>query len=530
MKTKIFLFIFLATLTFSSCGLLDVELNDTLQEDNYFNTEQQMQTALNGVYVTVADGYLYGNYMLGRLGLDADEGYNCYSSDVGSVSQYLAAPSDTKILSYWRKLYEGINRANLLLANIDKPKMDSLKRIDIKGQAMFLRAYYYSMLVTRFGDVPLVLKLAESGNAEEVLVPQTATKDIYDFIISEMTQAADMVSDIDKVESPGRVSKSAIRGILSRMCLYAAGNPVNDTKRYDEAAYWAKKVIDSNKHALNSSYKQIFINYAQDIYDYKESIWEVEFWGNNTGNYTNVAGMVGRNNGISNTADYNFGYSAGMIRSTTVLYDLYAADGTDTRRDWSIAPYYYTGNPAVLVNWTAGGTKFQRYCGKFRREYEKLTPKSTTATPQNFPLLRYSDVLLMYAEAVVQKATKTSAETDSAYWAINQVRRRAYGFNLNTPAPTVDLNNLSTSDMMKQIQNERSRELSFECLRKNDLVRWGIFYSKMKNVLANIPAGTSSYITYANNTYGNVSQRDVLWPIPTYEIGVNRYLKQNKGW
>ena len=222
-------------------------------------------------------------------------------------------------------------------------------------------------------------------------------------------------------------------------------------------------MIDSNKHALNPSYKQIFINYAQDIYDYKESIWEVEFWGNNTGNYTNVAGMVGRNNGILNTADYDFGYSAGMIRSTSVLYDMYAADGIDSRRDWVIAPYYYSGNPAVLVNWTAGGTKFQRYCGKFRREYEKLTPKSTTATPQNFPLLRYSDVLLMYAEAVVQKEAKTTAETDSAYWAVNQVRRRAYGFNLNTAAPTVDVSNLSTSDFLTQIQNERSRELAFEC-------------------------------------------------------------------
>ena len=241
MKTKIYLIIFLATLALNSCGLLDVELNDTLQEENYFNNEQQMQTALNGVYATLGDSYLYGNYMLGRLGLDADEGYNSYSSDVGSVSQYLAAPSDTKILSYWRKLYEGINRANLLLENIDKPEMDSVQRLNIKGQAMFLRAYYYSMLVTRFGDVPLVLHLAKSGNADEVLVPQTSTKEIYEFIVSEMTQAAAIVKDIDMVESPGRVSKSAIWGVLSRVCLYMAGQPVNDTKRYAEAAYWAKK-------------------------------------------------------------------------------------------------------------------------------------------------------------------------------------------------------------------------------------------------------------------------------------------------
>ncbi|MBX9734452.1 MAG: RagB/SusD family nutrient uptake outer membrane protein, partial [Chitinophagaceae bacterium] len=247
-------------------------------------------------------------------------------------------------------------------------------------------------------------------------------------------------------------------------------------------------------------------------------------------NYINTAGMVGRNNGILNTEDNNIGYCAGMLRSTTVLYDSYAANGTDTRRDWAIAPYYFSGSPATVVNWTIGGTKFQRHCGKFRREYETLTPKSTTATPQNFPLLRYSDVLLMYAEAVNRKSTKTTNETDSAYWAINQVRRRAFGFNLDTPAPTVDLSNLAESDLFLEIQKERSRELCFECLRKNDLVRWGIFYTQMRNVFANIPTGTSSYITYAKNTYSNVSQRDVIWPIPTYEIGVNRYLKQNQGW
>lgn len=530
MKTKL-LILFILIYSFSACDFLDVNLNGTLQEKTYFNTEQQLQTSLNGVYATLAESYLYGNYMLGRFGLEADEGYNSYSSDVGSVSQYQAAASDVKILNYWRRLYEGINRANLLLANIDKPEMDSLKRVDIKGQTMFLRAYYYSMLVTRFGDVPLVTTLAKSGNSSEVMIPQTAAKDIYEFIISEMTTAADMVSDIDVVESPGRVSKSAVWGILSRMCLYMAGNPINDKKRYEDAAFWAKKVIDSKKHTLIGSYQQIFINYAQDFYDHRESIWEVEFWGNNTGNYTNVAGMVGRNNGILNTkGDNNIGYCAGMIRATTVLYDTYSADGLDTRRDWCIAPYYFDGNPAVKVNWSAGGTKFQRHCGKFRREYELLTPKSTTATPQNFPLLRYADVLLMYAEAVNMKESSTQSEIDSAYLAINLVRRRAYNFNINTPAPTIDLTNMDKERFLKEIQDERFKELCFECLRKNDLIRWNIFYDRMKGVYANIPPGTSSYINYARNTYNNASYRDVLWPIPTYEIGVNKLLKQNANW
>ena len=78
----------------------------------------------------------------------------------------------------------------------------------------------------------------------------------------------------------------------------------------------------------------------------------------------------------------------------------------------------------------------------------------------------------MYAEAVNMKENKTTAETDSAYWAINQVRRRAYGYNLSTAAPTIDLSNLTKEAFLKEIQDERYRELSFECLRKNDLIRW----------------------------------------------------------
>lgn len=516
---------------FNSCEFLDAPVHGIVQDENYFKNEQQVEIALNGVYAILAETGLYGSYMIGRLGLDADEAYNYYTTDVGTVSQYAASPSDNKILSYWRTVYYGISRANLLLDNIDKPRMDSVQRANIKGQTIFLRAYYYSMLVTRFGNVPLVVKLAQSGNANDVLISPSPAKEVYEFIIAEMEKAAELVPEVDEVESPGRVSKSVVWGMLARMNLYMAGNPVNDTKRYEDAAFWAKKVIDSGKHKLNPVYKQVFINYAQDLYDYKESIWEVEFWGNNTGIYTGyLAGSVGLNNGILNTKDLSIGYSNGILRVTTPLYNLYAADGTDLRRDWSIAPYYYTGNPGKAIFWNINASKFNNYCGKFRRENEILEPKSSTNTPQNFPLLRYSDVLLMYAEAVNRKAVKTQDETNLAYSAVNQVRRRAYGADLDTSNSAIDFPVMSEDAFFAELQNERSRELSFECLRKNDLIRWGIFYEKMKDVLNYLPSGTSTYIVYARNYFENVGSRDVLWPIPSYEMGVNPYLNQNKDW
>ncbi|MFA4868622.1 MAG: RagB/SusD family nutrient uptake outer membrane protein [Pedobacter sp.] len=576
-----------------------------IRSETYYSTELQLETALLGVYAKLADDALYANNMLGRMGLEADEGFCSYSADKGSVAYYAASPADVKILGYWKSLYEGINNANAVLDNINRPVMDEVKRDRIKGQALFLRAYYYFMLVNKFGDVPLVLTQTISGDSDAVQIAKSPAKKIYDQIITDMTIAADLVADADAVKSAGQVSKSAVWGILARVCLYMAGNPINDESKYAEAAKWAGKVISSGKHELNANYSQIFINYAQDLYDMKESIWEVEFWGNGLGSYGATGGMVGRNNGISNTVDDNIGYSIGVIHPTAWLYNLYPAN--DLRRDWSIAPFAYSGNPATKVYWTTQ-TYYQRYAGKFRREYEILKPKSQSRTPQNFPLLRYSDVLLMYAEAV----NEVSGPNDEIKDLVNSVRRRAFGKyqygervrtitvsnggSNYTSAPLVSISGgggtgatatavISTTtgkvtsvtitdpgsffsaapvisfsggggsgavaaatistltegdfdpaDLDGQpafrlsVRDERARELSFEALRKNDLVRWGLLMANMKTILLEVPSGTTVFATSAQFIYSNVANRDILWPIPSYEIGVNRKLVQNEGW
>lgn len=121
-----------------------------------------------------------------------------------------------------------------------------------------------------------------------------------------------------------------------RVCLYMAGNPVNEPGMYVRAKEFAAKVIDTGFHALNPSYQQVFINYIQDKYDIRESIFEVEFYGNNVGTYTTTAGQVGRNNGIkfTNTDKPEIGYSIGSIRATPYFFQLFEDD--DERRDWSL--------------------------------------------------------------------------------------------------------------------------------------------------------------------------------------------------
>ncbi|MDE5622074.1 MAG: RagB/SusD family nutrient uptake outer membrane protein, partial [Alistipes sp.] len=352
-----------------SCSLLDTTPQDFIDPDAYYKTAEQLQSALTGVYASMAQTNVYGDSMQGRMGLSADIGYEAYSVDEGTVGYYDVNPADSKIRSYWRDLYEGIGRANKLLEHIDGPAMDEAERDDIRGQALFLRAYYHFMLTCRFGDVPLVLHTPASGKLSDVRIAQTPRREVYLKIIEDMDAAAELVLPASEVACAGRVSQSAAWGILARVCLYMAGDPINEPGMYARAKEYAAKVIETGFHSLNPSYQQVFVNYIQDKYDIRESIFEVEFYGNNVGTYSTTAGRVGRNNGIkfTNTDMPEVGYSIGSIRATPYYYLLFEDD--DERRDWAIADYTLNNNTGEKE---AAANQWIRFCGKFRREYELI--------------------------------------------------------------------------------------------------------------------------------------------------------------
>src|SRR5690606_12683460 len=203
----------------------------------YYSNKAQITAAMNGVYAVLADGSLYGNYLQGRMGLDADEGFTRDSFDDNSVTYYEASPSDEKILNYWTWLYRGINRANVLLENIDRPKdMTEAEKNYVRGQALFLRGYFYFMLVTKFGGVPIHLKATKSASLSEYQIPRSSISDVYNQILNDMHTAVDLVPEITQVESTGRVSKSAIWSILVRVNMYMAGLPQENKEiRYEQA-------------------------------------------------------------------------------------------------------------------------------------------------------------------------------------------------------------------------------------------------------------------------------------------------------
>lgn len=519
-----------AALTLTSC--LDLAPQDNFVAENFYKNGKQLSEALYGVYSTLASTNLYGGCILGRLGLSADIGYEDYASDEATVGYYSVVPQDTKITNYWKDCYSGIGNANSLLENIDKPQdIDEALRGQYRGEALFLRAYYYFMLTKRFGDVPLILSTPKSVSLEELQIARTPQKDVYEQILKDMATAATLVRPAsDFVEAGGgRINQSTVYGIMARVALNMAGYPVNDTDKYALARECCEKVIGLNFHELNPDFTQVFKNYMQKKYDIRESIWEVEFYGNNVGTYTTTGGQVGRNNGIKMSQTWvgadSVGVSIGTVRATPYYLELFAEG--DLRRDWTIADYVYKSTGRT----TTDSHKWDRCSGKFRREFEKLTPKNPTYTETNLPLLRYSDVLLMYAEAV---ACGGGDDLGKAYEYMNMVRRRGFGKDINTPDPEVDRVNTGAEDLMNYIIDERAFELGHEFLRKDDITRWNIFMQQMrvcKSLIDVIPKTyTSSYYASARACYNDVSERDMLWPIPSYDIAVNRKLTQNPGW
>jgi susD family len=167
-----------------------------------------------------------------------------------------------------------------------------------------------------------------------------------------------------------------------------------------------------------------------------------------------------------------------------------------------------------------------RNAGKWRREtvYEKQMSAKSLYTTINFPILRYADVLLMYAEAINEYA---GAPDDQAKEAIREIRKR-------TGVKTDESLLGDYRSFRDLVRNERGRELAFEGLRKWDLIRWGTFVEKMHNAGTNQPTENKyrnvSYTNYASANYANVTARHIYLPIPTKELAVNHALRQNPLW
>jgi starch-binding outer membrane protein, SusD/RagB family len=511
---------------FNSCNkFLDTKPTDSITPDTYYKTQEDLNRALSAVYDRLGDRRTYGSGLFGYLSF-SDEFYL-----KGQTTGYMSNTIDASMLELnrcWEALYAGIERANMLLDHIDGAAVSDSSKNEVKGQALFLRAFYYFTLVDNFGAIPL--KLTSTKSPTEPPLPRTPVADVYAQVVKDLKDAEGLARDITYYGYNGRISKTAVQAMLARVYLTMAGYPLRDEAKYTDARTYAEKVITSNVHALNPSFSQIFINLAQDKYDIKENLWEIEYSGNNK-EIVKEGGYVGSWMGLY-CPNIDTGFAYDYVHATRRLYDTYEAG--DLRRDWTIAPYRYvpsgTGGNLVKVtktNWGAAEI-YERSAGKYRREYEIFRPRDQDFTAINFPMLRYADVLLMFAEAENQ----VNGPTQAAYDAINMVRRRGFGKPVDLPDPVADLTaGLAQIDFFEAIQKERFRELSYEGIRKHDLLRWGNYVFTMQQMVTEYQTNMPSTLSPAAiGQASRINSRSVLFPIPNSEIAVNPNISQNPGW
>ena len=581
MKTIKNIFLGSTMLLFTACNFLETTPNDFIDPDDFYKDDTEAFMGLAGIYNTLNSSNVYGEKYYQAVGTDDLTYYYTSSTAEVGLSNNNYTANDANLAAIWQGLYEGINNANYFLERItDAPVTEENKKL-YRGEATFLRAYFYFLLAQSWGDVPLITTAQTNTDNYMPNIKATPQATVLKFVTDEMEKVLNdgenySIGTIQTVGS-GRVSRSAVKGILARVYLKRAGWPTNETELYAKAKYWAGEVINpqdgSMTHSLNlQGYDQVFINLASDTYDPAEVIWEVEFKGNRQDSHTNAGRVGSLICGIQNAdvLQTSLGYSYGRHCVTPGLWDLYNdldGDGDpelistkdesdplnekynrDERKDWNIAPYRFQKRDYATVYWKRnwedigdvklnnngdpdlkdGNQQFatrtqyiERNAGKFRREYELVTPRNKNYTPINFPLLRYSDVLLMYAEAQ-NKAEGTPSVESIAY--VNEVRTRA-----NAPEVTIT----DSDDFQRLIEDERGRELCFEGLRKMDLIRWGKYKSAMEKVSlyatdARWSSGRQYLLVYATN--GATSDRYQWLPIPTRELGLNNLLQQNQAW
>ncbi|TZF86101.1 RagB/SusD family nutrient uptake outer membrane protein (plasmid) [Pedobacter sp. BS3] len=527
----------------SSCKKWLEEKPYSLYSTNtYFTSVDEATKAVLGVYEAMSNLNTYGFYMSLVYDIDSDIAQmdgSGLSNDNRTIAHYNVTPNHSYILASWKLLYQGIDRANLVIQKIPEMALyqngSDSQKTELKrllGEAQFLRGLYYFDLVRLFGDVPFKLKFTEA--TDDMQPARTDREEIYDQIITDMKAAEEVVPWASAKATDERVSKGAVKGILARVYLFRGGyslrqngtmqRPANYKDYYAAALQETKEIMQSGEHALNTSYENIFRNYCNLTLEPKESMFEVALY-NTTGANAN-SGYIGTWNSPICDAASSYGRANSFYKVIPLFQKSYAKG--DLRKDVAVAAFQITAtNTISAFDTTKSNSNDAKWApGKWRRNWQGTSYKDQNNTDINWVLLRYADVLLMRAEA--ENEVNDGPNSD-AYNAINMVRRRGFGKDINTVDPTVDLpGGLNKEDFLARVQKERAYELCFEGWRRMDLIRWNILGSTLRATEAAVKKYRSNF-PYVAGTYF-VDNKHELYPIPQKERDLDPNLTQNPGY
>lgn len=553
---KIIIYISAILITFSSCDdyLNRMPLNNP-SDETFLSNETEMKMALTACY---SDLWLNFSVMPFMLTFDylTDIGYERDVSALQALGQGAGDATNKVIVDYWKGFYNGIAKCNNLIQNMERGRanVNAATYAQIKAEARFLRALYYSYLIELYGDVPLVTEVLSLNNSKMARTPKSA---VVDFILKELTEASgDMVEANNPVS--GHASKGAALAIKARVALY--------NERWADAisASSAVMAMEGTQYALESNYSKLFRNEGEAS---KEVIFSVQymvgtqvhtlyrlFGSRNASAFTNkkpayqladswecVDGLPIDKSPLFDpkdpfkNRDPRLGYTLAVPGSEFLGFQF------ETHGD-SIQCWNYLTNKRV--NNLEATHAYATFTGLCWRKYANVEDRlASNQCDMNPIIIRYAEVLLTYAEAKI-KAGQIDA---SVYEAINKVRKR----------PSVNMPPITTTDpteLFYAVCRERKYEFAGEGLRLFDIRRWKIAEDVMNEPLLGrmkkaYPDKAPRIDKFANAYYEGIpiasqgesadfkmrvvdrrifnAERDYLWPIPYIERQTNPELVQN---
>ena len=517
-KHRLLMLSFLLPLFMSCDDELDLENPNSQTTEAFWETEEHAIEGINAAYNSfLIDGY----YMRMTPALTDGRGDDLTGdspwTDLVATGDFTIAATAGPVEWMWSAYYQQVFRANQVLKHVPDIEMDEQVKARVLGQAHFLRGFAYFNLKNNFDKVPLILTVPE--NPDEYY-PATATEEeIWDQIISDFQKAQAMLpEDYDDITGPqqgqiGRATKGAATGFLGKAYLY--------TEQWSAAANEFEKLIigpQSGRYRLVEDYRDNFSPFTENN---PESLFEVQFAtpdqvGGTVFNYggePSSSWMQVSSVGHTYAMD-GFGYSDFL--PTRWIYNEYKEEETvdgevDPRLLVSLASYEPEANSTTVY----GGTPWPHdenaiYPRKYTHDGLGFTTESQGSVELsgiNYRVMRYADILLMYAEALNEMG-----KTELAYEYIQQVRDRVNLPDLREVKP-----NLTQEEMRDQIAHERALEFAIESIRIHDLIRWGWFYDEEK--LALLREHDDDFVSWRpGNEY---------LPIPQTELDVNPNLLPN---
>ncbi|WP_106154048.1 RagB/SusD family nutrient uptake outer membrane protein [Marinilabilia salmonicolor] len=525
----------LVLIGFSGCDdYLSVEPKSNWVVENFYQNKSDVELGLAGMYSYLGMDATYGQSLSAVLAAGTDEMLYNRTNTNWAEALYIGTAASTTVKDAWLNLYKGIDAANNFIDRVPGATgITEEERAQYLGEAHFLRALYYMDLVRFWGPVPL--RVEPTRNVDANNIPASSVEEVYNQIIADLTFAAENLKHASELDTPGRASKMAAHGLLARAYITMAGEPLNKTEMYGKVVEQCNIIINDGWHRLNDSYKQVFLNYIQNEYDPKESMFEIEF-GMLRDQGIREDGRIGQINGVQfyywPTRTEPFAYALaqtaiGLVRS----YD----DENDQRKEWNVADWICKSDGSIdpidneLLFWPG---KFRRWepitfgnikdgSGSYRLLEDAASPDKNF-TGINFPVLRYADVLLMMAEAENEVNGPGNA---IAY--LDQVRNRA-GLD------DIDAGLVGSKEAFRaEVRAERLRELCYEGHRKHDLIRWGILGETLalqNQMIDNASSSDRSKDNFKRAGLNFNPSKHTVLPYPLQEVTMNEALDQHASW